>query len=50
MYYGRKIGMDEEQVLACPLGNMLDYLACIQIENGADQKIYVDVDDLEKIE
>ena len=27
LYYGRKIGMDEEQVLACPLGNMLDYLA-----------------------
>lgn len=42
--------MDEEQVLAFPLGDMLDYLACIQIENGADQKIYVDVDDLDKIE
>lgn len=42
--------MSEPQVLACPLGQMLDYMACMQIENGADQKVYLDIDDLEKIE
>ena len=42
--------MSEPQVLAGPLGQMLDYMACMQIENGADQKVYLDMDDLEKIE
>lgn len=28
---------------------MLDYMACMQIENGANQKLYATVDDLEKI-
>lgn len=27
---------------------MLDYMACMQIENGANQKLYATVDDLEK--
>ena len=41
--------MTEHQVLSCPLGRMLDYMACIQIENGANQKFYATMDDLEKI-
>lgn len=50
LYFGRKLGMSEPQVLACPLGQMLDYMACMQIENGADQKVYLDMDNLENIE
>lgn len=49
VYMGRKIGMNEEEVLACPLGDLLDYMACMQIENGADQKIYADLDTLAAI-
>lgn len=42
--------MTEAQVLSCPLGRMLDYMACMQIENGANQKVYLDMDDLENID
>ena len=49
LYYGRKLGMTEHEVLNCPLGRMLDYMSCMQIENGADQKIYAELDDLENI-
>lgn len=49
LYYGRKLGMTEHEVLCCPLGRMLDYMACMQIENGADQKVYADIDELENI-
>lgn len=49
LYYGRKLGMNEHEVLACPLGRMLDYMACMQIENGADQKVYAELDELENI-
>lgn len=42
--------MSERETLACPMGRMLDYMACMQIENGASQKIHVDVDELENIE
>jgi hypothetical protein len=41
--------MTEREVLACPLGRMLDYMACMQIENGADQKVYADLDALAAI-
>ena len=41
--------MNEEEVLACPMGDMLDYMACMQIENGANQRVYAEVDDLAKI-
>lgn len=50
LYFGRKLGMTEKQVLSCPLGRMLDYMACMQIENGANQKVYLDMDDLENID
>lgn len=50
LYFGRKLGMTEAQVLSCPLGRMLDYMACMQIENGANQKVYLDMDDLENID
>ena len=46
---GHKIGMNEEEVLSCPMGDMLDYMACMQIENGADQKVYADLDMLAEI-
>mgnify|MGYP007038323516 FL=1 len=49
LYYGRKLGMTEREVLACPLGRMLDYMACMQIENGADQKVYAALDTLAAI-
>ncbi len=49
MFYGRKLGMNEHQVHSCPVGRMLDYMACMQIENGANQRLYASVDDLEKI-
>ena len=49
LYFGRKLGMSEPQVLTCPLGQMLDYMACMQIENGADQKVYADLDTLAAI-
>lgn len=49
LYYGRKLGMTEWDVLVCPLGRMLDYMACIQIENGANQKVYAELDDLANI-
>lgn len=49
LYYGRKLGMNEHEVLACPLGRMLDYMACMQIENGANQKVYADIDELANI-
>ena len=49
LYYGRKLGMTEREVLACPLGRMLDYMACMQIENGADQKVYATLDTLAAI-
>jgi len=49
LYYGRKLGMNEHEVLACPLGRMLDYMACMQIENGADQKVYAELDELANI-
>lgn len=49
LYYGRKLGMNEHEVLACPLGRMLDYMACMQIENGADQKVYAKLDELANI-
>nr|DAO40322.1 MAG TPA: hypothetical protein [Caudoviricetes sp.] len=41
--------MTEREVLACPLGRMLDYMACMQIENGANQKVYAELDELAKI-
>ena len=41
--------MTEWDVLVCPLGRMLDYMACIQIENGANQKVYAELDDLANI-
>ena len=49
LFYGRKLGMNEHQVHSCPVGRMLDYMACMQIENGANQKLYATMDDLEKI-
>jgi hypothetical protein len=49
LFYGSKLGMNEHQVHSCPVGRMLDYMACMQIENGANQKLYASVDDLEKI-
>jgi hypothetical protein len=49
LYYGRKLGMNEHEVLTCPLGRMLDYMACMQIENGADQKVYAELDELANI-
>lgn len=49
LYYGRKLGMTEREVLACPLGRMLDYMACMQIENGENQKVYAELDELAKI-
>lgn len=41
--------MTEREVLVCPLGRMLDYMACMQIENGANQKVYAKLDELAKI-
>lgn len=46
VYYGRKLGMTSAEVWACPMGEMLDMLACMQIENGAEPKRYATMDDL----
>lgn len=46
LFYGRQMGMGRFETLSCPVGEMLDMVACLQISNGAPPKIYGDVDDL----
>ena len=39
--------MGRSEILSCPVGEMKDYIACLQIVNGtAAPKVYGDVDDL----
>lgn len=46
LFYGRKLGMSRAEALACPLGEMLDMIACMAIQNGARQRVYAEVDAL----
>lgn len=40
MYYGRKMGMKEPEILLMRYGDMMDMIACIAIDaGGAEQKI-----------
>ena len=38
--------MSRAEVLSCPVGEMFDYIACMQIQNGARPKTYADMDQL----
>lgn len=49
LYYGRRLGMNRAEILSTPVGEMSDMIACLQISNGANQKVYADVDDLMKV-
>lgn len=46
LFYGRQLGMSRREILNCPVGEMSDYIACLQIQNGAKPKVYADVDEL----
>lgn len=41
--------MDREEILSCPIGELYDMIACMQICNGARPKVYGDIDDLAAI-
>lgn len=49
LFYGRQLGMTRREILACPVGEMSDYIACQQIRNGAKPKVYATVDELAAI-
>ena len=38
--------MTRAEVLSCPVGELRDMIACLQISNGAELVVYGDVDDL----
>lgn len=46
LFYGRQLGMSRAEILSCPIGEISDLIACLQIANGAKQKTYAEVDDL----
>lgn len=46
LFYGRQLGMSRSEILCCPVGEMSDMIACMQIANGARQKHYADMDEL----
>lgn len=46
LFYGRQLGMSCREILACPVGELSDMIACMQISNGAQPKVYADMDDL----
>lgn len=50
LYYGRQLGMSRREILHCPVGELLDYIDCMQIQNGAKPKVYADVDELMAIQ
>lgn len=50
LYYGRRLGMSRREILHCPVGEMFDLIACMQIHNGAKPKVYADVDELMAIQ
>lgn len=35
LFYGRKLGMQKNEILCTPLGEMMDMLTCMAISNGA---------------
>lgn len=41
--------MSRDETLSCPIGEISDLIACLQISKGAKQKVYADVDDLMKV-
>lgn len=41
--------MSRNEILSCPVGEMMDMIACLQITNGAEPVVYGDVDDLAAI-
>ena len=49
LFYGHQLGMSRREILSCPVGEMSDYIACLQIQNGAKPKVYADVDELRAI-
>lgn len=49
LFYGRQLGMSRREILACPIGEMQDMIACMQIVNGATPQTYAELDDLEKV-
>ena len=41
--------MTRAEILSCPIGELRDMIACLQITNGAEPVVYGDVDDLMNI-
>lgn len=41
--------MSREEILSCPIGEMRDMIACMQVANGANPVVYADIDDLAKL-
>lgn len=46
LYYGRQLGMSRSEILHCPVGEILDLIACMQIQGGAQPKVYTELDDM----
>lgn len=38
--------MGRAEILSCPVGEMLDMIACQQIANGASPRVCADIDEL----
>ena len=38
--------MSRWEIFSTPTGEMSDMIACLQISNGAQPKVYADIDDL----
>lgn len=49
LFYGRKLGMKRSEILSCPYGEMLDYINCVSIQNGAMPKRYGTIRELEEV-
>ena len=41
--------MSRNEILSCPIGEMRDMIACMQICNGASPVVYATMDDLANI-
>ena len=51
IFYGMQLGMDRETVLNTRFGEMLDYIACLAIYNGAEPaKPKMPLEDVLKLE
>lgn len=49
LFYGRQLGMTRVEALSCPVGELLDMMACYAIQNGAKPRVMASIDDLAKL-